>query len=258
MEKEEAVYYWENLRKTFSEYAEKEKNIWAKQHYQFSVEAIDAALDALKMPENREPMTQAHSVQVCPVCHGKGMLPTGFYGNPGCSQGDVMQNKFPDICRTCFGKGVIETGKGQNGEPLTMEQLREIPHGKIKDSTLQSICDRAKEIACKSAHIDRKAWEKPCSVCGGKTTLYQQTNTTKLFISTFGKAATLVTECMACPPYADCCVKDVSANSAFKIKFCPECGRPLTEEAWAELEKKLQVAATAREGGINGGRTGCN
>lgn len=24
-----------------------------------------------------------------------------------------------------------------------------------------------------------------------------------------------------------------------KIKFCPNCGRPLTEEAWAELERKI-------------------
>ena len=60
-------------------------------------------------------------IQVCPLCKGKGTLPTGFYGNPGCSQGDVMQNKFPATCRVCFGKGVIETGKEQNGEPMTME-----------------------------------------------------------------------------------------------------------------------------------------
>ena len=145
-----------------------------------------------------------------------------------------------DVLQDLLRKVVIETGKEQNGEPLTMEQLREVPHGKIKDSTLQSICDRANEIACKPANIDRKAWGKPCSVCGGKTTLYQQTNTTKLFMNTFGKAATLVTECMDCPPYADCCMKDISVNSAFKIKFCPECGRPLTEEAWAELEKRLR------------------
>ena len=32
-------------------------------------------------------------------------------------------------------------------EPLTMDELRESPHGKIKDSTLESICNRANEIA---------------------------------------------------------------------------------------------------------------
>ena len=34
-------------------------------------------------------------------------------------------------------------------EPLTLERLRASPHGKIKDSTLQSICNRANEIACR-------------------------------------------------------------------------------------------------------------
>ena len=63
-------------------------------------------------------------------------------------------------------------------------------------------------------HIDRSKW-KPCEFCNGKTVLYQHTNSTKLFMNTFGKAATLVTECNACPPYADCCMKDISANSAF-------------------------------------------
>ena len=33
-------------------------------------------------------------------------------------------------------------------EPLTLERLRASPHGKIKDSTLRSICNRANEIAC--------------------------------------------------------------------------------------------------------------
>ena len=87
-------------------------------------------------------------------------------------------------------------------------------------------------------HIDRSKW-KPCEFCNGKTVLYQYTNSTKLFVNTFGGAATLVTECNDCPPYADCCMKDISANSAFRTKFCPECGRPLSEEAWAELERRL-------------------
>ena len=160
----------------------------------------------------------------------------------------------------------------QPNEPLTLEQLREMdgkpvwiernesPHdGKwfIVDHADIENPDRTlytKEgvtysdygvhftaYAYPPAHIDREAWEKPCSMCGGKTTLYQHTNTTKLFMNTFGNAATLVTECMACPPYADCCMKGISANSAFKINFCPECGRPLTEKARAEREKRMGV-----------------
>ena len=83
-----------------------------------------------------------------------------------------------------------------------------------------------------------KVW-KPCKVCNGKTTLYQHTNTTKLFMNTFGKATTLVTECNACPPYADCCMKGISANSAFRISYCPECGRPLTDEAVEMVMERL-------------------
>ena len=84
-----------------------------------------------------------------------------------------------------------------------------------------------------------KVW-KPCKVCNGKTTLYQHTNTTKLFMNTFGKATTLVTECNACPPYADCCMKGISANSAFRISYCPECGRPLTDEAVETIMKRME------------------
>lgn len=154
----------------------------------------------------------------------------------------------------------------QPNEPLTLKQLREmdgkaaylpetncwglitknpfVPLFTFPDGEQCNAADWYEEVgpayARPPAHIDREGWEKPCGMCGGKTTLYQHTNTTKLFMNTFGEAATLVTECMACPPYADCCMKGISANSAFKINFCPECGRPLTEEAWAELEKRLR------------------
>ena len=44
----------------------------------------------------------------------------------------------------------------QPNEPLTMEQLRESPHGKIKDSTLESICNRANEIASRPPEGEEK------------------------------------------------------------------------------------------------------
>lgn len=85
-----------------------------------------------------------------------------------------------------------------------------------------------------------KVW-KPCKVCNGKRTLYQRTINTKLFMNTFGKAATLVTECNACPPYAKCCMKDISANAAFRINYCPECGRPLTDKAVDMVMERLEA-----------------
>ena len=85
----------------------------------------------------------------------------------------------------------------------------------------------------------KKEW-KPCEVCNGKRVLYQRTNNTKLFMNTFGEAATLVTECNACPPYAKCFMKDISANSAFRINYCPECGRPLTGEAVDMVMERLE------------------
>ena len=41
-------------------------------------------------------------------------------------------------------------------EPLTLAQLRESPHGKIKDSTLESICNRANEIASRPPEGEEK------------------------------------------------------------------------------------------------------
>ena len=139
------------------------------------------------------------------------------------------------------------------GDPLTLEQLRDMdgqpvwiernesPHdGKwfIVDHADIENPDRTlytKEgvtysdygvhftaYAYPPAHIDREAWE-PCEVCGEK--------------DPFGN-----------PKFSHHFVVDESSlyfcDSDFgwegeKIKFCPFCSRPLTEEAWAELEKRL-------------------
>ena len=64
------------------------------------------------------------------------------------------------------------------------------------------------------AHIDREAWE-PCELCEkfdeiicqfSKRTEYDQSITSKYV----------------------------------EARFCPKCGRPLTPEAWAELEKRVR------------------
>ena len=87
------------------------------------------------------------------------------------------------------------------GKPMTLEQLRDVAHGKIKDSTLQHICDRANEIASPPAYIDREKW-KTCYTCR----LIERAK------ETWGR----------------------------KYKICPNCGRPMTEDAWAEYEKMLR------------------
>lgn len=128
-------------------------------------------------------------IQVCPLCKGKGTLPTGFYGNPGCSQGDVMQNKFPATCRVCFGKGVIEIEKEQKNE--------------------------------EPAHIDWKAWE-PCESCISCENC-KNNGDYDPYEGSYG-------ECGQCYGF----------SNFEPSNFCRECGRPLTEEAQAELEKRLR------------------
>lgn len=98
---------------------------------------------------------------------------------------------------------------------------------------------RIEVYAVEQPILDRSAWE-PCEYCNGKKTLYQKTRHTRLYMNTFGVASTLVTECSCCPPHVKCCMKDIPANSAFKINFCPECGRPLNKEAWEMLQKRLE------------------
>lgn len=41
----------------------------------------------------------------CPICHGKGIVPTGFYDTPMLTSGAT--GTMPDQCRSCDGKGVL-------------------------------------------------------------------------------------------------------------------------------------------------------
>lgn len=71
------------------------------------------------------------------------------------------------------------------------------------------------------AHIDREAWE-PCEECEKK-------NCDNCLFSEYLSSM---------EPCKSCC----SAKKWKPIsRFCSECGRPLTEEAWAELEKRMGV-----------------
>ena len=112
------------------------------------------------------------------------------------------------------------------GEPMTLEQLRGAPHGKIRDKTLQHICVRANELAqahSPAAHIDREKWE-PCKFCRSE-------NKAPLGFDSANDVVTIVTDNNAAAIEAD--------SFGFIVGYCPRCGRPLTEEAWAKLERRV-------------------
>ena len=88
-------------------------------------------------------------------------------------------------------------------------------------------------------HIARVEKWKPCDYCEGERKLYQETRYEKLFIDSFGKHRGLSTEFSKCQQYTNCCRKDMVMGSMFIIKYCPECGRPLTQEAWEERKKRM-------------------
>lgn len=67
------------------------------------------------------------------------------------------------------------------------------------------------------AHIDREAWNT-CGYCNGAKWAYGNIT--------------------VCVPNGD--KKQIETEEERYFDYCPICGRPLTEEAWAELEKRLR------------------
>lgn len=89
-------------------------------------------------------------------------------------------------------------------------------HIKIAEALRMAI----KALESQPLHIDREKWE-PCKECNEKTC---------------ENCDFLVTESWEAP------CKNCINRSCWKPlnKFCPECGRPLTDEAWAEMQKRLE------------------
>lgn len=71
--------------------------------------------------------------------------------------------------------------------------------------------------AYQPAHIDREAWE-PCEYCNGAKYVY-------------GQAIAVV-------PNGD--KGQIEKEVEGDFDYCPECGRPLTPEAWDMLKKRLR------------------
>lgn len=66
------------------------------------------------------------SVEICPVCGGKGLVPNGFYTAIGTPYYSTTSTS-PETCRSCGGKGYIETYSGvvQNPELVELKELNE-------------------------------------------------------------------------------------------------------------------------------------
>ena len=139
-----------------------------------------------------------------------------------------------EIMETC-----LEAVRGHGSEPIAMEQLREMggqpywhvglqtdspeAHWKILDPFVARCPEdygygkRWLAYAYQPAHIDQEAWE-PCECCKDAHEIHGWALSVQK--SKDG------TRCMT--------------NFEGAFKHCPECGRPLTPEAWAELEKRLR------------------
>lgn len=72
------------------------------------------------------------------------------------------------------------------------------------------------------AHIDREGWE-PCEFCGK---------------ADFGEYGFEIGRSYV---KIACALGSWRFPAEEQFHFCPKCGRPLTEEAWAELEKRMGV-----------------
>lgn len=151
------------------------------------------------------------------------------------------------------------------GEPLTLERLREMDGQPVflpetncgalvtkdifvmlltfPDGEKCSANDWYKQVgpvyAYPSAHIDMAAW-KPCNYCANtmqnrevyKTEKYAGLCDFEVFLDCGEEIA--VNAYNHQTPYTD------EICFSFPVSYCPKCGRPLTEEALAALEKRLR------------------
>lgn len=79
-------------------------------------------------------------------------------------------------------------------------------------------------------HIEFALVSHGCEYCSGDNAEYQSTSYVKLSINTVLGEKVLVVESNPCPPYTNCSMKGVVARSAFRINYCPNCGKKVNYE----------------------------
>lgn len=151
------------------------------------------------------------------------------------------------------------------GEPLSLEQLKQMDgkpvwivefpdwgHWELSEDAEDYLCDRDTDLygfmsdldgeagyhelgwlayPYPPAHIDRSKWE-PCEHC--KPSDYPPDRWGAHEFPVVGNEIYFY---------------DTEYGwEGEEIKYCPWCGRPLTEEAWAELERRLRMPEPPEEG----------
>lgn len=80
----------------------------------------------------------------------------------------------------------------------------------------EAINTLARNIRITHGHINREKWE-PCELCSGK------------HLQTVGFDDRIYL-----------CSGNSKPPENERFRFCPSCGRPLTDQAWDELEKRMR------------------
>ena len=83
-------------------------------------------------------------------------------------------------------------------------------------------CGKDTNVPATAAHIDREAWV-PCCFCKSCGNCEEAGKVTGEKIN-----------------YAHPCHSCLDCDNFNPVAFCRYCGRPITEKAWAELEKRLR------------------
>lgn len=137
----------------------------------------------------------------------------------------------------------LEQLRGMNGKPVWIVESPDWGHWELSEDAEDYLCDRDTDLygltypdpegkaglhklgwlayAYPPAHIDREAWE-PCESCMTCDSCKNREG--------YNPYEGMLGDCGTC-----------YKNSNYEPdNFCRECGRPLTPEAWAELEKRLR------------------
>lgn len=198
MKNEEAIVFWEKLRKTFEENEKAEKNPFAK-IYKTSIEAIDAALEALNQgaawTSKAEPLTMEQLLEMDgqPVW----IMEAPDWGHWELSEdaGDYLTDRDPELYGLTY-----PDPEGKGG----LHKLGWIAY------------------AYKPAHIDPEAWTAEWvenGECDHKPYRVRDAEKWKKY------------KCSKC---------GYKAGRRTSQRYCPCCGRAMTPEAWAMLEKRLR------------------